>query len=66
MIRTSRAVTLCGVLLATASAFASQGPGVSIGTASDLTQMTMAILVYGAAALTVGAGLIGALRRRWR
>jgi hypothetical protein len=66
MIRTSRAVTLCGALLATASAFASQGPGVSTGTASDLTQMTMAILVYGAAALTVGAGLIGALRRRWR
>jgi hypothetical protein len=47
-----------------ASAFASQGPGGGIGTASNFTQTTMAILVYGTAALIVGAGLIGALRRR--
>jgi hypothetical protein len=52
----------CAVL-PTASAFASQGPGGGMGTASPLTQMAMAILVYGASALIVGAGLIGALRR---
>jgi hypothetical protein len=35
-----------------------------MGTASNLTQVAMAVLVYGASALIVGAGLIGALRRR--
>ena len=35
-----------------------------MGSASHLTQMMMAILVYGTAAVIVGAGLIGALRRR--
>jgi hypothetical protein len=44
-------------------AFASQGPGGGMGTASNFTQMAMAILVYGASVLIVGAGLIGALRR---
>jgi hypothetical protein len=34
-----------------------------MGSAGTLTQVTMAILVYGASALIVGAGLIGALRR---
>jgi hypothetical protein len=42
---------------------ASQGPGAGPGTASHLTQLTMAILVYGISALVVGAGLIGAVRR---
>lgn len=51
-------------LLSAGSAFASQGPGGGMGTASNLTQVTMAVLVYGASALIVGAGLIGALRRR--
>ena len=46
-------------------AFASQGPGVSPGTASKFTQVIMAIIVYGTSALVVGAGLIGAARRRW-
>jgi hypothetical protein len=46
------------------SAFASQGPGGGMGAASNFTQVAMAILVYGTAALIVGAGLIGALRRR--
>src|ERR1700710_2675128 len=50
-------------LLPAASAFASQGPGGGMGTASSLTQVAMAAIVYGAAALIVGAGLIGALRR---
>jgi hypothetical protein len=53
----------CAVLLPVASAFASQGPGGGMGTASNFTQGAMTIFVYGAAVLTVGAGLIGALRR---
>ena len=52
------------VALLPASALASQGPGGGMGTASDFTQVAMAVLVYGTAALIVGAGLIGALRRR--
>ena len=51
-----------GVVLGASSALASQGPGVESGTASPLTQFVMAILVYGASAAIVGAGLIGALR----
>jgi hypothetical protein len=58
------AATACAVLLPAGSAFASQGPGGGMGTASAFTQLAMAILVYGASALIVGAGLIGALRRR--
>ena len=46
------------------AAFASQGPGGGPGTASSFTQLAMAIIVYGTAALVVGAGLIGAARRR--
>src|ERR1700682_3690882 len=45
-------------------AFASQGPGGGPGTASSFTQLVMAIIVYGASLLVVGAGLIGAARRR--
>jgi hypothetical protein len=47
----------------TGAAFASQGPGGGLGTASNFTQLTMALIVYGAMALVLGAGLIGALRR---
>jgi N-acetylglutamate synthase/N-acetylornithine aminotransferase len=54
----------CAVLLSAGSALASQGPGGGMGTASALTQLAMAILVYGASALVIGTGLIGALRRR--
>ena len=46
------------------AAFASQGPGGGPGTASSFTGLAMAIIVYGAAALVVGTGLIGAVRRR--
>jgi hypothetical protein len=46
------------------AAFASQGPGGGPGTASSFTQLAMAIIVYGASALVVGTGLIGAVRRR--
>jgi hypothetical protein len=55
---------IAAALLLPASAFASQGPGGGLGTAGNFTQIAMAIVVYGAAALIVGAGLIGALRRR--
>jgi hypothetical protein len=58
------AIAACAMLLPVGSALASQGPGGGMGTASNLTQVAMAVLVYGASALIVGAGLIGALRRR--
>jgi hypothetical protein len=51
-------------LLWVGAAFASQGPGGGPGTASSFTQLAMAIIVYGTSALVVGAGLIGAVRRR--
>jgi hypothetical protein len=47
-------------------AMASQGPGVATGTASHFIQLAMAIIVWGASALLVGIGLIGAARRRMR
>ena len=50
--------------LSATAAFASQGPGGGLGTASPFTQLAMAILVYGASAVVVGAGLIGAARQR--
>jgi hypothetical protein len=51
------------IALMSDAALAARGPGTSAGTASSLTQLVMAILVYGASALVVGVGLIGALRR---
>ena len=51
------------ILVSASSALASQGPGVESGTASQTTQLVIAILVYGASAAIIGAGLIGALRR---
>jgi len=64
--RISRIATaaVAAVLLPASAALASQGPGGGPGTASDLTQLVMAIIVYGTSALVVGAGLIGAARRR--
>jgi hypothetical protein len=59
------ASTAAGLLCATA-ALASQGPGGGPGTASSFTQLAMAIVVYGACALVIGAGLIGAVRQRLR
>jgi hypothetical protein len=52
------------MLLPVSLALASQGPGGGPGTASAITQLVMAILVYGASAAIVAAGLIGALRHR--
>jgi hypothetical protein len=62
-IAASRALAATSIALASDAALASQGPGTSAGTASSLTQLAMAIVVYGACALVVGAGLIGALRK---
>jgi hypothetical protein len=58
------ALTSPAALLFANLALASQGPGGSPGTASHFTQLVMAIVVYGASALIVGTGLIGAARRR--
>jgi hypothetical protein len=63
-LRLSRVAIAAYAVLPAASAFASQGPGGGMGAASNFTQIAMAILVYGASVLIVGAGLIGALRRR--
>jgi hypothetical protein len=62
----SRAAIAAAVIVMETSdaAFASQGPGGGMGTAGHLTQVAMAILVYGASALVVAAGLIGAARRQ--
>ncbi|SEN02912.1 hypothetical protein [Bradyrhizobium sp. OK095] len=61
-LRISRLAITASVALGASSALAAQGPGVEAGSASPLTQSVMAILVYGASAAVVGAGLIGALR----
>jgi hypothetical protein len=58
------AALMAGGLLSAHAAFASQGPGGGQGTAGSFTQLAMAILVYGAPALVIGTGLIGALWRR--
>jgi hypothetical protein len=57
------ALAVPSIVLASGAALASQGPGTSAGTAGHFTQLAMAIIVYGASALIVGAGLIGALRK---
>ena len=46
------------------AALAAQGPGTGAGTAGSLTQLAMAVVVYGMSALVVAAGLIGAVRGR--
>ena len=61
--RITLAASSSAVLLSANAALASQGPCGGMGTASPLTQMAMAILVYGISAVVVGAGLIGAMRR---
>ena len=64
----SRAVTAATSIAAAAAwssaTLAAQGPGGGMGTASPLTQTVMAVLVYGLVTIIVGAGLIGAVRRR--
>lgn len=51
-------------LLPAGHVLASQGPGGGPGTAGAITQLVMAILVYGASAAIVAIGMIGALRHR--
>lgn len=60
------AASMLACLSFAGAALASQGPGGGPGTASQLTQLAMAVIVYGTSALVVGAGLIGAARRRLR
>ena len=63
--RAVAAVTSIAVAVVWGSAaLASQGPGGGMGTASQFTQTVMAVLVYGLVTIIVGAGLIGAARRR--
>ncbi|MGL5168885.1 MAG: hypothetical protein ACRC9K_23640 [Afipia sp.] len=50
-------------LLFAGHASASQGPGVSPGTASASLQLTVAITVYGLCAAAIAAGVIGAFRK---
>ena len=64
--RTMPVATSIAATLWSGAALASQGPGENMGTASSLTQTVMAVLVYGISAMIVGAGLIGAVRRRQR
>lgn len=47
----------------TDTALAAQGPGGGQGTVGGFTQLAMAVLVYGSAALVISAGLVGAVRR---
>jgi len=61
--RGASVVSGLSALLAASAALASQGPGTGAGTASSFIQFTMAVLVFGSAALVVCAGLIGAVRR---
>jgi hypothetical protein len=58
------AFATAAALLFVNAALASQGPGGGPGAASHFTQLVMATIVYGVSALVVGAGLIGAARRR--
>ena len=55
---------IAAAALSGSAALAAQGPGGGMGTASHLTQTAMAVLVYGLVTIIVGAGLIGAIRRR--
>jgi hypothetical protein len=61
-LRISRLAIAASILLGAGTALAAQGPGVEAGAASPFTQLVMAILVYGASAAIIGAGLLGALR----
>jgi hypothetical protein len=62
--RYAAATVLLQTLASSHAAFASQGPGGAAGTAGPLTQLVMAIIVYGGSALILAAGLIGSLRRK--
>ena len=65
LLRTAIA-TFSGSIMNADVALASQGPRGGMGTASRLTQMPMAVAVYGTTVLIAAAALIGAARRRLR
>jgi hypothetical protein len=60
------AVAAAAGTLCAGAALASQGPGAGPGTAGSFIQLAMAIIVYGASGLVIGAGLIGAAWQRLR
>jgi hypothetical protein len=71
IVMTTRDRISCAVFVAAAAslyfadvALAAQGPGTGAGTAGNLTQLAMAVVVYGTSALVIAAGLIGAVRGR--
>ncbi|MBR0755181.1 hypothetical protein JQ604_23600 [Bradyrhizobium jicamae] len=54
LMRTARtAASTWPVVMWADAALASQGPGAGMGTASHLTQVTMAVLVYGTSAIVI-------------
>lgn len=55
--------TTVAALTSIGHAHASQGPGISPGTASASLQWTMAIAVYGLCAAAIAAGVIGGFRK---
>ncbi|UGY18524.1 hypothetical protein [Bradyrhizobium septentrionale] len=63
LLRTAFA-TLSGSIMLADLALASQGPGGGMGTASPLTQMLMAFVVYGTMGLIAAAAMIRAASRR--
>lgn len=56
-------ISFATTVLFAGHAYASQGPGISPGTASASLQLTMAIAVYGLCAAAIAAGAIGAFRK---
>ncbi|WP_338693660.1 MULTISPECIES: hypothetical protein [unclassified Bradyrhizobium] len=65
LLRTALA-TLSGSIMLADVALASQGPGGGMGTASHLTQMLMAVVVYGTTGVIAATAVISAARRRMR
>lgn len=63
--RPRHAIAALLTLTCASSALASQGPGGGPGTASPLTQLAMAIVVYGGVALTLAAAIFKSLRRKF-
>ncbi|TWB93709.1 hypothetical protein FBZ93_110316 [Bradyrhizobium macuxiense] len=60
------AAALAGSMMSIDVALASQGPGGGMGTASHLTQMLMALAVYGTMGAIAAVAVINAARRRTR
>ncbi|GKQ53861.1 hypothetical protein BRSPCE3_47160 [Bradyrhizobium sp. Ce-3] len=63
---TPGAAALAGSMISVDVALASQGPGGGMGTASHLTQMLMALAVYGTTCVIAAVALISATRRSGR